>query len=138
MIKRHEMLPILVEACPSFSEKWREHKLQFHDEEDYLPYIALAELNNHLVDLYRENKTSDFEKVFEVIERLHIDGDDYVKEAATIGLLEGIQNIAGNQDLDPEVFYVYLKPVSAIWWNDLNKFWNGETDFVGKTLDAKS
>ena len=138
MIKRSEMLPMLVEACPTFSDEWKEHKLQFHDEEDFLPYVALATFNNHLVNLYQENKTDDFEKVFDAIERLHIEGDEYVKESATIGLLEGLQNIAGNRGLDAEVFYSYLKPVSAKWWNELNKFWSGEIKFVGQTINGNS
>lgn len=55
MIQRHEMLPMLVEACPSFAGNWEEHKLQFHDEEDFLPYVALGAFANHLVVLYQEN-----------------------------------------------------------------------------------
>jgi hypothetical protein len=31
-----------------------------------------------------------FPAVFEIIERMHLKGDHYVKEAATIGMLEGI------------------------------------------------
>src|SRR5687768_18578856 len=117
MIKQHEMLPLLVEACPSFTDTLKDYR-EFFDEE--LTYTELGAFANHLVELYKENKTDDFEKVFDVVEKLHIEGDKFVKEAATIGLLEGLQNIAGNKDLDPEVFYPYLKPVSAIWWNDLN------------------
>ncbi len=126
---------MIVEACPSFANKWEEHKREYHDEENFLPYIALGELARLLIDLYRENKTSEFEAVFNVIERLHIEGEHYVKEAATIGFLEGIQNIAGNNDLDPEVFYEFLKPLSAKWWNELNKFWNAEIKYIGETID---
>jgi hypothetical protein len=102
-----------------------------------LPYVALGELARHLIDLYRENKTNEFEKVFRVVEKLHIEGEHYVREAATIGFLEGIQNIAGNNNLDPEVFHKYLEPVSAKWWNELNKFWNGEIKYVGQTFSIE-
>ncbi len=134
MITKEEMLPMLVEACPSFADKWQEHMEEYHDEDNFLPYIALGAFARHLIGLYRENKTSEFEKVFQVVEKLHIEGEHYVREAATIGLLEGIQNIAGNTNLDPEIFYNYLEPVSSKWWNELNKFWNGDIKYVGQTF----
>lgn len=60
-----------------------------------------------------------------MVERWHREGDSYVKEAATIGLLEGIQNIAGNR-FDPKRFACWLKAESKRWWDKLNRFWNGE------------
>lgn len=38
MIRNEEMLPMLVEACPSFSNEWEEHKRFFNEEENFLPY----------------------------------------------------------------------------------------------------
>src|SRR5215471_13497030 len=81
---------------------------------------------DHIVDLCKQNQTQEFPAVFDSIERLHIEGDDYVREAAIIGLLEGIQNTAGHRGLDPEVFAPYLKPESTKWWKKLNAFWNGD------------
>jgi hypothetical protein len=75
--------------------------------------------------------------IFGIIEKLYVEGDEYVKEAATIGLLEGIQNITGNRRLDPEVFVQYLKPESAKWWKKLNDFWDGKTGRLsGRQNDA--
>ncbi len=124
------MLSMLIEVCPSFTEKLHEHRELFGE----ITYAELGEFAHHLIDLYKQNKTNEFAKVFDVIERFHSEGNNYVKEAATIGLLEGLQNVAGNRDLKPEVFEKYLKPVSAKWWNELDKFWNGEIQFVGQTL----
>ena len=64
--------------------------------------------------------------MFDVVERLHVDGDSYVKEAATIGLLEGIQNVAGHHGVDPEVIVSHLRTESAKWWAELNRFWDGK------------
>jgi hypothetical protein len=46
-----------------------------------------------------------------------------VKKAATIGLLEGNQNVWGNNGSDPEEFRIFLISESAKWWNQLNLFW---------------
>ncbi|MCB0994624.1 MAG: hypothetical protein KDB21_06015, partial [Acidimicrobiales bacterium] len=63
---------------------------------------------------------------FAVIERMHTDGDAYVAELATIGYLEGIQNMVGHAGVDPAVFVPYLGPESARWWRGLDRFWAGE------------
>lgn len=136
MITREEVMPLLINACPSFSGKWEIYKQEWYDEgEEFLLYCDSGEFARHLIELFRQSSTKEFEKVFEVIEKLHVEGDDYVKEAATIGFLESIQNIAGNNDLDPEVFYKFLKPESSKWWHELNKFWNAEIKYVGETIN---
>jgi hypothetical protein len=35
MIAKETMLPMLVDACPSFADKWQEHKQEYNDEEDF-------------------------------------------------------------------------------------------------------
>jgi hypothetical protein len=72
-----------------------------------------------------------------VIERLHTDGDDFVREAATIGLLEGIQNTWGHGGVDPELFAKHLLPVSRKWWDELNAFGRGERRYVGEGLQRE-
>ncbi len=135
MIYRDEMLPLLVSACPSFLENWEEHKREYRDEENYLPYIAIGEFSHHLVELYKSKKTKEFPAVFTEIERFHIEGEAYVKEAATIGCLEGLQNVAENRGLDANVFLQYLGPESTRCWKELNKFWNGEIGQTSETVD---
>ena len=126
-------MPLLLEACPSFTEKWREHRAYWGEEQ--LLYLDLSEFARHLVELQRSNQTNEFLVVFNVVERLHLEGDDFVKEAATIGLLEGIQNIAGNNGVNPEVFVPYLKSNSVKWWRQLNDFWDGKITYVGATIN---
>ena len=132
MILKEQMLPMLAETCPSFADKWEEHKKEYADEENYLLYIALGEFARHLIELEKQNQTSEFESVFELVEKFHVEGEHYVSEAATIGLLEGLQNNLGS---DAETFVKYLKPETLKWWNELNKFWDGEIKYVGETIN---
>ncbi len=125
MVTRDQVMGMLLAAAPSFQQVWdADVNDPAYDEE--LLYVHLGNFANHLVSLQQAGDTSEFEAVFAVTERLHLDGDAYVREAATLGLLEGIQNIAGNRDLDPESFYPYLQPESAKWWKKLNAFWQGD------------
>ena len=135
MLTKEQMLPLLAEASPSFADKWEEHKREYEDEEDFLPYTALGKLAHHLINLEKQNETSEFKDIFEVVEQLHLDGEHYVREAATIGLLESLQNILGE---DSAKFEKYLKPTSLKWWDELNKFWDGQIQFVGQTINTKN
>jgi hypothetical protein len=129
MIEKDQVMGLLLGASPSFLESWERYVSDpAYDEE--LLYVHLGEFARHLVDLMKDGKTGDFQAIFHVIERLHLEGDPYVREATTIGLLEAIQNVAGNKDLDPEVFYSYLGPESKNWWDRLNEFWSGEGNHV--------
>ncbi len=123
-------MPLFLAACPSFADKLEEHR-DFYGEE-HLLYVELGEFANHLVELKKSGRTGEFPAVFGVIERLHLEGDDYVRQAATVGMLEGIQNVAGNSGVDPEDFAPYLLPESAKWWRKLNRFWGGDVNALSE------
>lgn len=118
-------MPLFLKACPSFAGRWKEHR-EYYGEEALL-YIGLGEFAEHIIDLYRQGRIQEFLAVFHTVEELYTEGDEYVKEATTNGLLEGIQNIAGHRGLDAEVFVQYLKPETRKWWKKLNDFWEGKT-----------
>ena len=129
MITREQVMPMLINACPSFSEKWQEVSTYYEHED--LVYVYLGEFAHHLIHLLNGNQTEEFPAIFDVIERLHIEGDAATKEIATIGALEAIQNVAENSGVDPEIFFPFLGPESGKCWVQLNDFWQGLTSFVG-------
>ena len=92
-IHREEVMPLVLQACPSFAGRWREY-ISSDIYQPELLYAHLGQLAHHLCALLRICDDSEFSAVFSLIERLCTEGDDYVKEAATIGLLEDIQNAA--------------------------------------------
>lgn len=131
MITKQQVVPLLLEACPSFRPVWEEH---LHDDGEEILYVALGDFARYLLELFQAGKTEAFPAVAQAIERLHLEGDSYVREAATIGLLEGIQNVWGNNNVDPEFFLSFLLPESVRRWKSLNKFWSGESKQVGEGL----
>jgi len=124
MITVRQVIPMLSEACPSF-----------RSSEDLL-YNALGDCARHLLELYQRHETDSFPAVAQVIEQLHVEGDGEVKEAATVGLLEDIQNIWANNDVNPESFAIHLLPESRKWWDELNAFWRGERRDIGEGLES--
>jgi hypothetical protein len=131
MISRDQIVSTLTEAFPDF--------VPDSDDTD-LPYVVLGNFATFLIDVYESGHEDRVRKAAELIERLHIEGDSYVKEAATIGLLEGIQNIWEwrHSGSDPEAFAERLMPESRRWWDSLNKFWQKEILYVGADFYANT
>jgi hypothetical protein len=124
-ITKEQVMPMLSEACPSYEAP--------SPKEQFL-YLALGDFARHLLKLQRRRFTQDFPAVAKIVERLCIEGDPNVREAATIGLLEGIQSVWSSEGTDPELFGQYLLPESVKWWRRLREFWAGKSEMVGKIL----
>lgn len=134
MITRNEMFAPMLEADPSFSGQWQAFLADYPDEPELPQYIALGELAMHMIDRMCRGDVANFDKVFEVVELWHTDGDGYVQEAATIGFLESLQNrLVGNDGIRGEGgvhasnFEPYLRTESRKWWDKLYRFWEGGT-----------
>ena len=94
VITADEVMPLLLSACPSFVPKWEAVAGENVDEDDpskRLCYLDAGDFIRHLVELRLAGRIEEMPAVFEVIERLHVEGDHYVRELATIGYLEGLQ-----------------------------------------------
>jgi hypothetical protein len=124
-ITKYEVIPLILDACPSYLEKWNQYLAESDDE-----YEAVADFVRHFLELLSNNQREEFENIFEVIEKLHLQGDYYVKELATIGFLEDIKHSLINPD-DTGLIKKYLRPESLKWWDNLDDFWRGETRYVG-------
>ncbi len=135
-MKKDEVMPELLKACPSFALDWQ--RLQETGYGDLL-YVVLGDFARHLLLAKKEGREEVLRSAGVFIERMHLEGDDYVREAATVGALEGIQNVWGNSGENPDSFSPYLGSESNRWWNSLHRFWEGKIPHVGADLkDANS
>jgi hypothetical protein len=135
MLNQTQIMPLLLVACPSFEAVWDS---ELDAEEKGRIYTCLGTFARHLLELYRQGSVHEFAAVAEVVERLHIEGDHPTREAATIGLLEGIQNVWGNSGVDPELFKPFLLEQTKLWWEQLNLFWSGSIPHVGASMPKKA
>ncbi len=132
-MRAEDVMPLLLSASPSFLDTWYDIEADHLDRDNpggRLHYLDAGFFARHVIELHRSNHRVWLQDVFDVIERMHTDGDPYVRELATIGYLEGIQNLAGHAQIDPTVFVPYLGPESARWWRGLDKFWTGGRSLV--------
>jgi hypothetical protein len=121
------MMEPLLAACPAFAPIWATFCAEWDEEPGDPPlYLALGNLARHLIEQLRSGATGGFPVVFQVVERWHLEGDAYVREAATIGLLEALQNNADHAGIDHGVFKQWLLPESKKWWDKLDRFGEGD------------
>ena len=127
MLEADQVPQLLITACPSYEGPYHEHVVE-HGQD--LPYVAAGVFARVLLAVFKSGQEEQLQSAAKCIERLHVEGTPWVREFATIGLLEGIQNVWGNQGTDPELFAPYLGPESARWWKGLQSFWEGKSSVV--------
>jgi hypothetical protein len=123
MISRHEMMSVLLESCPSFKPTWDEFQAEWKDSVEQPLYVALGCFARHLISLLETNEARSLPDVFRSIERLQVEGDEYVVNAAVIGILENLQNPALHERTQPGQIRPLLGPKSLIAWDDVFAFW---------------
>ena len=97
---------------------------EWKDETDLPEYLALSDLARHLITMLERNETEGLRAVFRVVEDWHLEGEHYVKEAATVGLLEDLQNTNLHEgNTCPEYFIEFLLPETRFWWFKVVDFW---------------
>jgi hypothetical protein len=139
LITRSDMFEPLLVADPSFRSRWDTFLAEWSEEEetkeDGLPlYLALNSLAEHLIQRLGAGDSGGFDAVFDVVERWHVEGDAYVSEAASIGLLESLQNQLGGNDrryrtrkgVRASDVERWLQPETRKWWDKLYRFWGGD------------
>jgi hypothetical protein len=124
MIEREDMMTPMLRACPSFESAWLEFVNEWREESDKPLYLALGSLARHLISMLAAQDTSGLSSAFAVVERWHVEGDAYVREAASVGLLEDLQNEGLHESTRPADFERFLLPESLKWWRKVARFWS--------------
>ena len=94
-----------------------------YDEELELAYILAGEFVDYMQDLVGVNEI-ELDKALKYIEKLHKDKHQCIKELATIGFVENIQNTWSEDN--KKIIYPKLGTKTKKSWDDLNKFWEGK------------
>lgn len=124
MITRRESIPLLLEACPTFCE-WFDGMGEFYTDKAWkelsrqMLSLFFTNFAWHLLSLHQNQKTESFAPVSCVIERLVCDGDPEVRNVSVRDLLESIQCIWNYNKVDPNLFFTFLGPKSARFWQEL-------------------
>ncbi|WP_337100106.1 DUF7674 family protein [Paenibacillus sp. YIM B09110] len=132
MIQKEQVMDMILNSCPSYKNRYSNYlKENYKLGEERLLYVEIFDFIHHLVERYQKKNLEEFDKLFDCIEELHLYGDDYVKEWATVGFLEDLQNKLLQENIELNEFEIYLRSESRIWWNNLIDLWNGKTKYLG-------
>jgi hypothetical protein len=97
------------------------------NEDDFeLPYIVAGCFTKFILAAYQTGDKETYEKGLRFIEILHSDTTHKVRELATIGYLESIQNKWSQDLINSNIPFNDLGENSKRWWIKLNAFWNGD------------
>src|SRR5579872_6239070 len=107
MIQKNQIMPLILERCPSFAPLWDKHRALWKDEEAGI-YNDLGEFATFIVDCYAEQDTKPIVAAFKLIEELLALGDEEVRAAAAIGILEDVRNAASWRPFGADVFTAWL------------------------------
>src|SRR5262245_49239787 len=122
-MKAADIVGAFLAVCPTISSAWSEHLKSWGDEADRGHFNDAAVIAHHLVDSYERGELSEFPAAFVLLERCLTEGDDQARELATIGVIEGVQNIASYRSFGPDVFVRWLGPASRAAWDELMDCW---------------
>ena len=86
----------------------------------------MAELATHSVDLFEAAKAEDVGPAFNLAESLITTGSVEERDAAVLGFLETVQNVASHRKFGSAAFEQFLGPRCLTAWTDLNKVWRGK------------
>ena len=127
MIDRAVMMESIIVACPGFATTFDAFLAEWADETELPYYLALGDFSRYLIKLLENDQRDELAAAFDMIEQLHVDGDNYVREAATIGILENLQNLNLHGRTEPDQFLDFLRPVSLKFWHKVTDFWENGT-----------
>lgn len=122
-ITRSQMFPLLVEACPSYEADWRQFLAEYADDPEPLTYIAIVQFARHLSQVLAAGDQESLRRVFDLLERLIVDGDAEVQEAAVVGIIKNLQNADLHHVTKPDDYRPFLLPESERWWGKVRTFW---------------
>ena len=119
---RHNMMTPLLEEVPSFRLNWATciDGWNGDGEQDTPNYLALSMLADHLIVGQEDGDTSRLMAAFSVVERWFVEGDDYVQNAAAIGLFEELNKADRYLTTSVVDMQAWLCPVSRVWWHSIN------------------
>ena len=96
------------------------------DDDKELAYIVAGWFTKYILERYNNGDVTTFAKGMNFIEKLHHSEEHKIRELAAIGYLESIQNTYPKEFIESNKFFGFLGDKSRIWWDKLNRFWDGD------------
>jgi len=124
MITESNLIKYILKESDDFAQYLKSSDVNVKQEDNY---TTLAELARYILKSFKEKETDKLRESFRVIDDIFNEGDAYVKEAITIGLLETLQNnISWEKNIKQEEFSPYLPKTLKEKWDQIIDFWENK------------
>ncbi|MFD3321701.1 DUF7674 family protein [Alteromonas macleodii] len=124
MISKETMMLPILQVAEGFKPIWNEFLDEWSNEDEFPVYLALSDLARYVSTLVEKSDVEELRDIFSVVEQWHLEGDKFVKEAATVGLLEDLQNTNVVGVGVPQKIEPFLLPQTKLWWQKVSLFWS--------------
>jgi len=136
-----QAIEIIINSTHSISQCWNEF-IQEEYGNDYAEkrddLIDIITIVDYIVSKLKEEQTGDFERFFATVEQVLETGDEAARELAVVGILEGLQNNCGVEDVEYHTcFNQWLKPKSQKIWDGLIYLWESNDSIEEKQEKLK-
>jgi hypothetical protein len=121
-----DALALLLDATPGFEERWRLH-LEHWGRAPRGLCIDVEELVVHVEEWIKRDNANGLAHLFEVVEQLLADGDDYVRDAVATCFVESLVNRVP-QTIPSATLGRLFGPRSADAARAWNLFWGFPTE----------
>ena len=109
-----EVADLVFEACPSYREAWPGYDSGRPTDTIYSIPVLIG-LARHVAALWRRRQFSEFPAIFDLIERLHVEGNKKVVDHAVFYFTELLYIELEKQGINPRFAERRLGPVSFYW-----------------------
>lgn len=127
MLSQGEAFDLLIDACPSFfaSERYDRYVASFEEEDTPDAFVRVGALAHHLVALVADRNVDELPGVFAAVEQVLVEGDEDARELATLGVIEGLQNLCSHPDIGvvPTAFVPLLGQRTLEVWAEQDELW---------------
>jgi hypothetical protein len=116
-LRRSEVMPVLLEACPSFRPRWEEH-VAWSGYEPLL-HVDISEFGTHVAELAHRGNHAALPLAFAAIERLLAEGDDDVQNAVAVSFLEELGGHFGSFEAAERMVGRHFGARTAADWREI-------------------
>lgn len=105
------------------------------NREDLIDVITIID---YIVGKLKDGQTDEFKSFFEAVEQVLVNGDDNARELIVVGIIEGLQNNCGLENLEYHTtFNHWLMPKTQKTWDGLIYLWESNDSMEEKQEKLK-
>lgn len=116
MISAQECMQMVLAEVPAFEGRWKEYLSFWAGEESGL-CNDIGEFGDYIIDQMRHEQWHQLPPIFNLVERLLVEGDDEVQTAVSTCLLDNLKTVSTVGAFPMDKFIDLLGPQSRAHWD---------------------